>query len=97
VTIRVAQLPNFSAYIQMSFLPSKPSSFLVRPTSFGSAVPAETAFKPTDESKPSEPAHVSNKPKWTDYVKSVYAKLQGDDPETTFKQAMSHAKATYKK
>ena len=57
---------------------------------------AETAFKPNDESKPSEPAHVSNKPKWTDYVKSVYAKLQGDDPETTFKQAMSHAKATYK-
>jgi hypothetical protein len=40
--------------------------------------------------------HVSNKPKWNDHVKSACAKLQGDDPETTFKQAMSHAKATYK-
>jgi hypothetical protein len=39
---------------------------------------------------------LDNKPKWTNHVKSVYAKLQGDDPETTFKQAMSHARATFK-
>ena len=46
VTMRVAQLPNFSAYIQMSFLPSKPSSFLDRPTSFGSAVPLKLRSNP---------------------------------------------------
>jgi hypothetical protein len=46
VTIRVAQLPNFSAYIQMSFLPSNPSSFLDRPTSFGSAVPLKLRSNP---------------------------------------------------
>ena len=82
----------------MSFLPSKLSSFLDRPTSFVER-PAEPMSRPAAEpvSKPSEPAPTSNTPKWTDHVKSVYANLKGADPKTTFKQAMSHAKATYKK
>ena len=81
----------------MSFLPSKLSSFLDRPTSFVER-PAEPMSRPAAE--PSKPAaeHVSsNTPTWMDHVKSVYANLKGADPKTTFKQAMSHAKATYKK
>jgi hypothetical protein len=79
----------------MSFIPSKLTSFLDRPSSFVER-PAEPTSRPAAEpvSKPSEP---SNTPKWTDHVKSVYANLKGADPTTTFKQAMSHAKATYKK
>jgi hypothetical protein len=79
----------------MSFLPTKLSSFLDRPTSFVER-PAEPMSRPATEpvSNPSVP---SNTPKWTDHVKSVYANLKGADPNTTFKQAMSYAKATYKK
>ncbi len=82
----------------MSFLPTKITFFLDRPTSFVEHRPTESEPRPPEPpSKPSEPAPASNTPKLTDHVKSVYANLKGADPNTTFKQAMSYAKATYKK
>ena len=33
---------------------------------------------------------------WRDHVKNTYATLKAEDPTTTFKKAMTHAKASYK-
>jgi hypothetical protein len=89
--------------LHTNVLPAHETHVLPRPTLVVRGTPrrssaAEPMSRPAAE--PSKPAaeHVSsNTPKWMDHAKSMYANLKGADPKTTFKQAMSHAKATYKK
>ena len=45
-----------------------------------------------------QPAPVPPKPSaWSTHVRQVYADLKATDPGTTFKQALTHARASYRK
>jgi len=75
-------------------LPANFGSFLSAPVSlvFGATPKVQTspaAATPT-------PAAAAPSP-WREHVKSTYASLRTEDPTTTFKQAMVHAKASYRK
>ncbi len=88
----------------MSFLPTRDYS-ISRPTSFVERSSYRDSHKTLGE-EPKEPkvepkveAKVEPEPKssgWREHVKSTYATLKAQDPSTTFKKAMTHAKASYK-
>jgi len=71
---------------------SRPSSFVERSSPYREeqkAEPKETKVEPKVESEPKSSG-------WREHVKSTYATLKEQDPSTTFKKAMTHAKASYK-
>jgi hypothetical protein len=43
------------------------------------------------------PIRVPSKNAWNEHVKNVHSSLKAVDPSTTFKEAMTHAKASYKR
>ena len=59
------------------------------PTRSSSPAPAPT---PTSTPAPAVSSHA-----WRNHVKNVYASLKKVDPSTNYKEAMRHARATYKK
>jgi hypothetical protein len=71
-------------------LPSKPSfSFHhAEPENIPEDVPSAPAIAPI---------RVPTKNSWNEHVKNVHSSLKAVDPSTTFKEAMTHAKASYKK
>jgi hypothetical protein len=66
--------------------PSAPSQ-----TSPSAAQPAEHLAARTASAPPRVPAV------WRDHVKSVYTALKAVDPSTSYKEAMTHAKASWTK
>ena len=74
--------------------PARDNSILPSRVPFFSRVVAPEPSEPKEE--PKEPKTPKASP-WTDHVKSTYASLKASDPKTTFKEAMTHAKASYKK
>jgi hypothetical protein len=72
------------------------------PANFGSflSAPVSLVFGATPQVGPAvatpAPAVATPSP-WREHVKSTYASLRTEDPTTTFKQAMVHAKASYRK
>jgi len=69
---------------------SRPTSFVERSSPY-----REEPKEPKVEHK----VELKVEPKssgWREHVKSTYATLKEQDPSTTFKKAMTHAKASYK-
>jgi hypothetical protein len=83
-------------------LPSRDFSMLAKPSwSLNtSAAPELTAGGGTPPAEPVARA-ASAPPRapavWRDHVRSVYASLKAVDPSTSYKEAMTHAKASWKK
>ena len=72
---------------------SRPTSFVERSS------PYRDPHKTLGEHKVEVEPEVKPEPKtsgWREHVKSTYATLKAQDPSTTFKKAMTHAKASYK-
>jgi hypothetical protein len=52
---------------------------------------------PNTYSGAAPPLATQSAPAWRDHVKGVYASLKAVDPSTSYKEAMTHAKASWKK
>jgi len=71
----------------------RPTSFVERSSPYREETKVLSKVEPKVEPK------VESEPKssgWREHVKSTYATLKAQDPSTTFKKAMTHAKASYK-
>jgi len=56
------------------------------------------AAQPARQPPAPQLAPVPSKPSaWSTHVRQVYADLKTTDPGTTFKQALTHARASYRK
>ena len=78
---------------------SRPTSFVERSSPYREE-PKEPKVEPKEPKVEAKvEAKVEPEPKssgWREHVKSTYATLKEQDPSTTFKKAMTHAKASYK-
>jgi len=86
-------------------LPAREFSMLAKPSWSlnSSAAPELPAAVGTARAEPAEPvARAASAPPrapalWRDHVRSVYASLKAVDPSTSYKEAMTHAKASWTK
>jgi len=83
-------------------LPARDFSMLAKPSwSLNSSAAPE--LPAAAETAPAEPvARAASAPPrapalWRDHVRSVYASLKAVDPSTSYKEAMTHAKASWTK
>ena len=92
----------------MPYLSTRPS-FSLTPTSLSLTPSTAPGVLPkaTSPATPAAPAHTAPAPHaatpvpqsnaWTSHVRQVYADLKATDPGITFKQALAHARASYRK
>jgi hypothetical protein len=83
-------------------LPSRDFSLLAKPSwSLGSSSAPLHIAVPQIKTSPAPTAVPTQAPvavgAWRDHVKGVYASLKAVDPSTSYKEAMTHAKASWKK
>jgi hypothetical protein len=93
----------------MPYLSTRPSfsltpSSLSLVSSMGPAAVLPTATPPATLAAPAHAAAPSHAPTtaaqsnaWTSHVRQVYADLKAADAGTTYKQALTHARASYKR
>ena len=74
----------------MPYLAARPTFTL--PTLSMSLMPP-----PAPQPAPSAPQPGPQPSAWSTHVLQVYADLKATDPGTTFKQALTHARASYRK
>ena len=91
----------------MPYLSTRPS-FSLTPTNL-SLMPSMAPGLPpaTSQATATAPAHTAPAPHavtallqpnaWTSHVRQVYADLKAADPGTTYKHALIHARASYKR
>ncbi len=80
----------------MPYLTTRPAFSLPALSMSLTPAPAQPASS-APQSPPAVPAVPPKPSAWSTHVRQVYADLQATDPGTTFKQALTHARASYRK